>query len=132
MTLAIDIIDGHGFSYVHLWFARTAFMHFGLHEHTFFPTHFAYFIGVHSGLAYTQVRYRPKVTSHSLATLVDDTRILIPFLSRHWCTGTYKIYEGQGIEYPRIVSTTDCSFGLNSDSSRLIFTRVKQASDATE
>ena len=30
-------------------------MHFGLHEHVCFSTHFTRFIGVHSGLAYTQV-----------------------------------------------------------------------------
>ena len=37
------------------WFARTELGHFGLHEHACFPTHFACFIGMHSGLEYTRV-----------------------------------------------------------------------------
>ena len=34
---------------------RTALVHFGLHKHACFSTHFTCFIGVHSGLAYSQV-----------------------------------------------------------------------------
>ena len=56
------------------------------------------------------IQYHPKVTLHSLATLVHDTRILVPLLSRNWCTHTYKICEGRAIEYSRIGSLSDCSF----------------------
>ena len=83
----------------------------------------------------TYLRYHPKVTSHSLATLVHGTRIFVPLLSRHWCTGTYEIYEGQGIESEaRVIahSSEPAPAGLALDSSRLILTQVKQASDALE
>ena len=59
---------------------------------------------------WTLVRYHPKVTSYSLATLVHNTQILVPLLSRNWCTHTYKICKGRAIEYSRIGSLSDCSF----------------------
>ena len=59
----------HGLHKQCMWFARNSIVHFGLHKlqscilvctstHVF-PTHFAYFIGVHSGLAYTPVIHMP-------------------------------------------------------------------------
>ena len=47
-------------AHMHIWFAQTALMHFGLHKHECF-------IGVQSGLAYTQVirTYKPNMCMHT-------------------------------------------------------------------
>ena len=44
-------------AHVHIWFARTVLMHFGLHEHECL-------IGVQSGLAYTRIirMYKPNMS----------------------------------------------------------------------
>ena len=70
------------------------------------------------------IQYRPGVTSHSLATLVHDTRIVVPLFSKHWCTGAYKLYEGLGIEYPRIGSSSVIAYLSEPAPAGLTLTRA--------
>ena len=49
-------------------FARTALVHFDSHEHVRFPTHFACFICVHSGLAYTHSKSNMCVRTYYYTT----------------------------------------------------------------